>query len=264
MGLIKERVEHMKNLEGKISLVTGGSRGIGRAIARRLAKDGSLVAVHFGRRKDAADEIVAEIEYNGGKAFAVGAELGSIAGVNTLFEKLDAELLKRTGHTNFDILVNNAGIGTQGTIEETTEETFDEIIAVNLKAPFFIIQQALSRLRDEARIINISSAETRIAVPGSIAYGMTKGALNTLTLPLAKHLGPRGITVNTILPGYTETDINADLLKNPEIRDFAVGLSTFHRIGQVEDIADAAVFLASSDSRWVTAQVIDVSGGLRL
>lgn len=137
-------------------------------------------------------------------------------------------------------------------------------MAVNIKAPFFLIQQTLQLLRAEGRIINISSAEVRLGFTGSIAYGLSKGALNTMTLPLAKHLGERGITVNTIMPGYTKTDINAKLLDNPEIRNFATNSSVFGRIGQVEDIADAVAFLASSDSRWVTGQILDVSGGFCL
>lgn len=168
------------------------------------------------------------------------------------------------GTSDIDILVNNAGIGTQGTIENTTEEIFDEILAVNIKAPFFLIQQALPQLREQGRIINISSAEVRLGLTGSIAYGLSKGALNTMTLPLAKHLGERGITVNTIMPGYTKTDINTKLLDDPEIRKFATESSVFNRIGQVEDIADAVAFLASSESRWITGQILDVSGGFRL
>ncbi|MCW9134282.1 SDR family oxidoreductase [Bacillus paramycoides] len=254
----------MKNLDGKIALVTGASRGIGRAIAKRLAQDGALVAIHYGRNKTAADQTIREIESNGGKAFLVEAELNSISGVKKLIEQLDNELQTRVGTSVIDILVNNAGIGTQGTIEDTTEEAFDEIIAVNIKAPFFLIQQTLPRLREQGRIINISSAEVRIGLTGSIAYGLSKGALNTMTLPLAKHLGERGITVNTIMPGYTKTDINTKLLDDPEIRNFATKSSVFGRLGQVEDIADAVAFLASSDSRWITGQILDVSGGFRL
>lgn len=254
----------MKNLEGKIALVTGASRGIGRAIAKRLAQDGALVAIHFGRNKAAAYQTISEIELNGGKAFSIEAELNSISGVTKLIEQLEQELQKRVGTSNIDILVNNAGIGTQGTIENTTEEIFNEILAVNIKAPFFLIQQALPRLREQGRIINISSAEVRLGLTGSIAYGLSKGALNTMTLPLAKHLGERGITVNTIMPGYTKTDINTKLLDDPEIRKFATESSVFNRIGQVEDIADAVAFLASSESRWITGQILDVSGGFQL
>ncbi|BCA32252.1 MULTISPECIES: SDR family oxidoreductase [Bacillus] len=254
----------MKNLDGKVALVTGASRGIGRAIAMRLANDGALVAIHYGRNKIAADETISEIESNGGKAFLIEADLNLMDGVKKIVEQLKNELQIRVGTSEIDILVNNAGIGTQGTIENTTEEVFDEIMAVNIKAPFFLIQQTLPLLRVEGRVINISSAEVRLGFTGSIAYGLSKGALNTMTLPLAKHLGERGITVNTIMPGYTKTDINAKLLDDSEIRNFATDSSVFGRIGQVEDIADVVAFLASSDSRWVTGQIIDVSGGFCL
>jgi NAD(P)-dependent dehydrogenase (short-subunit alcohol dehydrogenase family) len=202
----------MNNLDEKIALVTGGSRGIGKAIAKRLAKDGALVVVHYGKNKQAADQTVQEIATSGGKAFALGANLNSVTGVECLIEKLDEELLKRKSSKSFDILVNNAGIGTQGTIEESTEDLFDDIMAVNLKAPFFLVQKALSRLRDQSSIINISSIEARIGFPSSIAYGLSKSALNMMTVTLAKHLGERKITVNAIMPGYTKTDINAALL----------------------------------------------------
>ncbi|MEB9408091.1 SDR family oxidoreductase [Bacillus cereus] len=255
----------MKNLDGKVALVTGASRGIGRAIAMRLANDGALVAIHYGRNKIAADETISEIESNGGKAFLIEADLNLMDGVKKIVEQLKNELQIRVGTSEIDILVNNAGIGTQGTIENTTEEVFDEIMAVNIKAPFFLIQQTLPLLRvEEGRVINISSAEVRLGFTGSIAYGLSKGALNTMTLPLAKHLGERGITVNTIMPGYTKTDMNAKLIDNSEIRNFATNSSVFGRIGQVEDIADVVAFLASSDSRWVTGQIIDVSGGFCL
>ncbi|TRZ38003.1 SDR family oxidoreductase [Niallia circulans] len=254
----------MKNLTGKIALVTGASRGIGSAIAKRLAEEGALVAVHYGSNKDAANITVKEIVSAGGNAFAIQANLHSLDGVHKLIAQLDEDLHNRTGAAAFDILVNNAGIGTQGTIEDTTENIFDEIIDINLKAPFFLIQQAFPRLREKGRIINISSAEVRIGLTGSICYGLSKGALNTMTLPLAKHLGPRDITVNTIMPGYTKTDINIKLLDDLEIRKFATESSVFNRLGQVEDVADAAAFLASSDSRWITGQILDVSGGFRL
>ncbi|MGE9752376.1 SDR family oxidoreductase [Bacillus inaquosorum] len=254
----------MNNLNEKIAVVTGGSRGIGKAIAKRLAKDGALVAVHYGKNNQAADQTVQEIVTSGGRAFAVQANLNSMAGVEHLIEKLDEELLKHTGSASFDILVNNAGIGTQGTIEEATENQFDCLMAINLKAPFFLVQKALSRLRDESSIINISSIEAKIGFPSSIAYGLSKSALNMMTVILAKHLGKRTITVNAIMPGYTKTDMNAALLEDPNLRNFAIEQSVFKRIGNVEDIANTAAFLASSDSRWVTGQILDVSGGFRL
>ncbi|BFH59720.1 SDR family oxidoreductase [Paenibacillus azoreducens] len=254
----------MKRLEGKVALVTGGSRGIGRGIALRLAEEGALVAVHYGNRFDAAEEVVSTIEANGGQAFAVGANLNSALGVEELIQSSDEQLVGRTGSHRFDILVNNAGIGTSKKLEETTEESFDEIFAVNVKAPFFLVQKSLSRLRDEGRIINISSGVTRIAMPELMAYNLTKGAINTFTLHLAKLLGPRGITANAVLPGIVDTDVNASWLYTPQGQQHATEISALGRVGEPSDIADIVAFLASFDGRWVTGQMIDATGGSHL
>lgn len=254
----------MSKLKGKIALVTGASRGIGRAIATRLAQEGALVAVHYGKNRDAAEEAVREIERDGGSAFALGAELEAPGGVQKLYAALDEALKQRTGEARLDILVNNAGIGLVAAIEETTEEAFDSVMAVNVKAPFFLIQQALPRLRDEGRIINLSSATARISLPGVPAYSMTKGAINTLTLSLSSQLGPRKITINAICPGFVATDMNAAMLQDEGGRQFGADYSIFGRWGQPGDIADIAAFLASPDSRWITGQLIDASGGSHL
>ncbi|PYI52485.1 SDR family oxidoreductase [Paenibacillus flagellatus] len=254
----------MKRLEGKIALVTGGSRGIGKGIALRLAEEGASVAVHYGSARSAAEDVVRAIEDRGGRAFAVGADLKSVDGVDRLVRTFEEELTRRTGDNRFDILVNNAGIGTSKTFEETTEESFDELLAVNVKAPFFLVRQALPLLRDEGRIVNISSGVTRIAYPHLMAYNVTKGALNTFTLHLAKLLGPRGITVNAVLPGIVDTDVNASWLHTPEGTRHASDMSVFGRVGQPADIADVVAFLASPDGRWVTAQMVDATGGSHL
>lgn len=254
----------MNRLKDKIALVTGASRGIGRAIALRLAQEGVLVAVHYGNNREGAEETVRVIKQSGGSAFAVGAGLETMEGVRQLYDALDAELKERTGDTRFDILVNNAGSSLVQFIEDTTEQMFDELMAINVKAPFFVTQQALPRLRDGGRIINLSSAVTRIALPVIPAYSMSKGALNPLTLALSKQLGPRGITVNAIMPGFVETDMNAATLQDPEGRRFGAEFSIFGRWGQPGDIADIAAFLASPDSRWITGQLIDASGGSHL
>ncbi|MDQ1910474.1 SDR family oxidoreductase [Paenibacillus sp. GD4] len=251
----------MGKLKGKIALVTGAGRGIGRAIARKLAQEGAIVAVHYGKSRDAALETVRELENSGGTAFAVGADLETLSGVETLFEAMDAELGGRVGSHHLDILVNNAGIALYGSVENTPEAAFDTIFSVNVKAPFYLIQNALPRMREEGRIINLSSAVTRIAIPDIAAYSMTKGAINTLTLTLAKQLGPRGITVNAILPGFVATDMNAAMLQDPASRKFGAEFSIFGRWGEPEDIADIAGYLASPDSRWITGQLIDASGG---
>lgn len=254
----------LRRLNGQIAVVTGASRGIGRAIALRLAADGALVAVHYGTRRDAAEQTVSAIEAAGGSAFALGAELDSKAGVSQLLLRLDEELLRRTGSTSFDILVNNAGIGTSPSFGETSEEDFDRLFAVNVKAPFFLVQQSLERLRDGGRIINISSGVTRIAYPHILAYNLTKGALNTFTLHLAKLLGHRGITVNAVMPGIVDTDVNASWLHTPEGRKSAEEMSVFGRVGEPADIADIVAFTASPDGRWITGQMLDATGGSHL
>jgi NAD(P)-dependent dehydrogenase (short-subunit alcohol dehydrogenase family) len=222
------------------------------------------VAAHYARNREAAESAVNEIERAGGTAFAMGAVLSSAASVVKFFEKLDAELNRRVGNNQFDILVNNAAIAPTSPVENTTEELFDEVFALNAKVPFFMTQHALHRLRDGGRIINVSSRATRLASPKLAAYAMTKGALDVLTLALAKQLGSRNITVNTLAPGVTQTDMNAERLADPQFRQFATSISALGRIAQPEDIADVAAFLASNDARWVTGQYIDATGGAQL
>ncbi|WNQ10787.1 SDR family oxidoreductase [Paenibacillus aurantius] len=253
-----------KRLEGRIAIVTGASRGIGKGIALRLAAEGALVAVHYGTRRDAAEDTISAIEEAGGSAFVVGAELDSLSGVDRLLQILDEELIRRTGSNQFDILVNNAGIGTSSSFIETSEEDFDRLFSVNVKAPFFLVQQSLGRLRDGGRIINISSGVTRIAYPHIMTYNLTKGALNTFTLHLAQLLGPRGITVNAVMPGIVDTDVNASWLHTPDGHKHAVEMSALGRVGEPSDIADIVAFTASPDGRWVTGQMLDATGGSHL
>ena len=251
-------------LKDKVAVVTGGSRGIGRAIARRFAQEGALAVVHYGKNADAATATVREIKAAGGKAFAVQAELGSLAEIERFYERLDTELKKQTGSREFDILVNNAGVAFFRNMEQTSEKEFDDLFAVNVKGAFFVTQKALPRLRDKGRVINISSGVSKRPSKDLIAYSMTKAALDAMTVALAGELGKRGITVNTIAPGYTLTDINAEMLSNPEVRKQVSGMTALGRIGEVEDIVGAAVFLASDESAWVTGQYIEASGGLML
>ncbi len=253
-----------ERLEGRVAVVTGASRGIGRAIALRLAAEGATVAVHYGNKREAAAETVSMIEAKGGAAFAVGSELDSLEGVHRLLRALDEELIRRHGSNRFDILVNNAGIGTSPSFDETKEDDFDRLISVNVKAPFFLVQQSLERLRDGGRIINISSGVTRIAYPHIMAYNLTKGALNTFTLHLAKLLGPRGITVNAVMPGIIDTEVNAAWLHTPDGHRSAVEMSALGRVGEPSDVADIVAFAASPDARWITGQMIDATGGSHL
>lgn len=176
------------SLQGRIALITGASRGIGRAIAIRLAKDGALVAVNYQKNSEAAAAVVNEIKAAGGETFAVQGDVGSVQGIHDLFQSLDAELTKRQGNNQFDILVNNAGIGRDGTVESMSEEAFDEVFSVNVKGPFFVTQQAVSRLRNGGRIINLSSALSRYPYPRMTAYSIGKAAINHFTVILAADL----------------------------------------------------------------------------
>ena len=248
----------MSTLTGKIALVTGGSRGIGRAIAQRLALEGAWVAVHYGHDETAAQETVASIERDGGQAVAIRAELGTAGDVDTLFSALAAEL----EDLRLDILVNNAGGSMKvGSIEGTTTQQFDQVFALNVRAPFFIIQRALPLLPAGGRIINISSADSRIALPAELAYSMAKGAVNVLGRTLAHAVGERGITVNSVAPGITDTEPNAWIHASPEIESRTASASAVGRIGQLADIADIVAFLASEDARWITGHLIDATGG---
>lgn len=255
--------ETAASLRGKVALVTGASRGIGRAIALQLGAQGAMVAVHYHLAADAARAVVAQIEASGGQALAVAADLAQAGAAQQLFTALDAALLARCGDVHFDILVNNAGIGPRAPIEAVSEADFEHMLQVNLKAPFFIIQQALSRLRDGGRIINVSSMGTRVAFPAMAAYAPCKAGLEALTVLLAAQLGPRGITVNAVLPGATATDMNP-AARVPESAAALAQTIALRRVGQPEDIAEVVAFLASDAARWVTAQRIEASGGQRL
>ena len=252
-------------LTGKVALVTGASRGIGRAIAERLAARGALVAVHYGRNAAAADEVVEGIRARGGRAFALGAELGVPGDAEELWAAFDGRIGEHADEPGLDILVNNAGITRRGLLEETSVEAFDEMLEVNVKAPFFLAQHGVKRLRDGGRIINVSSGVTRIALPEIIAYAATKGAVDSFTRTLAQHLGGRGITVNAVAPGVVDTDMNAAWLRgNAEAERAVAASAALGRVGQVDDVADVVAFLASDDARWVTGQVVDATGGAHL
>ena len=249
----------MSDLSGKTALVTGASRGIGRAIAERLAGDGALVAVHYGTREAEARDAVESIEGRGGNAFPIRTEFGVNglgAEVETLFRELDAML----DDEPLDILVNNAGILDATPIEAVTPDAFERTFEINVEAPFFVVQGALPRLGEGGRIINISSATTRIASP-FLHYAMSKGAIDALSRTLAQQLGPRGITVNSVTAGVMDTDMGAWLDSSPEMRAQVTSTIALGRIGEPGDIADVVAFLASDDARWITGQSIEASGG---
>ncbi|GAA3499435.1 SDR family oxidoreductase [Streptomyces prasinosporus] len=244
-------------LTGRTALVTGASRGIGRGIAERLGRDGARVAVHYGRNEAAAKETVAAIEAAGGSAFAIGVELGTPGDAEALWAEFDRHA------DGLDVLVNNAGIGTSRPIEEIREEEYDAVFAVNVKAPFFIVKHGMARLRDEGRIINISSGLARTAVmPGNMAYAMTKGALDVFSRDLSKILGRRGIRVNSVAPGLVDTDNTAAFLHGTEDGwAQAEAISALGKVGTPAEIADVVAFLASDAGRWVTGSWVDATGG---
>ncbi|SEF85898.1 NAD(P)-dependent dehydrogenase, short-chain alcohol dehydrogenase family [Actinacidiphila yanglinensis] len=244
-------------LTGRTALVTGGSRGIGRGTALRLARDGARVGVHYGSNADAAHETVAAIEAAGGTAFALGADLADPDAPEALWAAFDRAA------DGLDILVNNAGIGSASPFAAIGRAEFDRLLAVNTRAPFFLTRAALPRMRDGGRIVNISTGLTRTAVLHDlIAYSMSKAALDLFTRDLSKTLGPRGITVNAVAPGIVDTDNTAPIIRaTPAAWEQAAAYSALGRVGTPADIADVVAFLASDDARWITGHWLDASGG---
>ena len=241
-------------LEGKAAIVTGAATGIGRAIARRLAADGAGVVINHLNTPDRAEAVLAEIESCGGTAIAVRADVSRRADFEALFDVAQ----ERFGHV--DILVNNAAVALLRPIAEATEGDMDMVLGVNVKGMLFGCQLAALRLSDGGRIINISSATTGLMLPGYGIYDMTKGAMEQVTRILAKEIGHRGITVNAVAPGATETETYRQG-KSEEFLAGLEGMSAFGRLGKVEEIADVVAFVASHDARWLTGQIIRANGG---
>jgi len=242
-------------LKGKVALVTGASRGIGRAIAGRLAREGAAVAINYARSAEDAQALRKQIEAAGGWALAVQADVASVKEVVRLFDETIAHFGK------LDILVNNAGIMFNKPISAVSEAEFDRIFAVNVKGTFFACQQAASRLAEGGRIINVSSTTTVMMLPTYGAYVATKGAVEQLTRSLARELGPRRITVNVVSPGPTDTELFNAGKTQEQIQRLAQA-SAFGRLGQPTEIAEMVAFLASEAAGWVTGQNLRVNGGV--
>jgi 3-oxoacyl-[acyl-carrier protein] reductase len=255
----------MATLQGKTALVTGASRGIGRATASALADAGAQVLVHYGRSAQDAESLVAAIRSKGGHADAIRADLGTPEGATLL-----AKQVRWTVGERLHVLVSNAGITKAATIKEHTVEDFDNLFATNVRSPFFLVQQLLPILGEGSNIIVLSSLGARAVAgtpdldkPSILAYAATKGALETLVKNWAAILGPRGIRVNAVAPGVIDTDMS-NFTKTEVGRSVALGMQALKRIGKPEDVADVVAFLASDAARWITGASIPVDGGSKL
>jgi 3-oxoacyl-[acyl-carrier protein] reductase len=245
----------MNKLTDKVAIVTGGSRGIGAAISKRLAKDGATVVVNYTRNAESADRVVAEIQASGGKAVAVQADMSDLAAIDKLFAK-NLEL-----HGKLDILVNNAGLSEMRAIEKVDEALYESLFNVNVRAPIFAIQAAVRSMGSGGRIVNITSSITKNPNPEASVYAGTKAALETITRSLAAELGSRQITVNAVGPGVVSTDMLNGMI-SPEWQQSLIADTPLGRLGLPEDIADVVAFLVSNDARWITGEIIAATGGL--
>jgi 3-oxoacyl-[acyl-carrier protein] reductase len=248
----------MKNLSGKTALVTGASRGIGRATALALAQAGAQVVVHYGSGATEAAAVVSEITKAGGRADAVGTDLSAPDGPHKLARQVRAVVGDR-----LDILVANAGTSKSATIEQTTVEDFDKLFAVNVRAPFFLVQQLLPILGAGGSVLLVSSLAAHAVVGTLSAYAATKGAIDTLVKHFATVLGERGIRVNAVAPGVVTTDMSG-FTKTDAGRTATLGMQALKRLAQPDDIGGVVAFLASDDARWITGDTIRVDGGSKL
>ncbi|HEY6851193.1 MAG TPA: SDR family oxidoreductase [Terracidiphilus sp.] len=255
----------MTTLPNKAALVTGASRGIGRATAAALARAGAHVLVHYGRSKQEAESLVAEIKTKGGRADAVSADLGTPDGASLLVRQVRSIVGDR-----LDLLVLNAGVSKAARIADYTVEDFDHLFATNVRGPFFLVQQMLPLLGEGSSVVVISSLGAHSVVgksgldnPSILAYASTKGALETLTKYWATILGPRGIRVNAVAPGVIDTEMS-NFTKTEAGREVALGMQALKRLGKPEDVADVVAFLVSDAARWITGASIPVDGGSKL
>jgi 3-oxoacyl-[acyl-carrier protein] reductase len=248
----------MTNLSGKTALVTGASRGIGRAIALELAKVGVQVLVHYSASPRQAESVVAEIREAGGRAQALKADLALPGGAHDLAKQTRAIVGDR-----LDILVANAGSGKSATIEDTTVEDFDQLFAVNVRAPFFLVQQLLPILGSGSSVILVSSLAAHAVVGNLSAYSATKGAIDTLVKHFAAALGGRGIRVNAVAPGVVNTDMSS-FARSDQGRDYTLGIQALQRVAEPNDISGAVAFLASDAARWITGDTLRIDGGSKL
>lgn len=245
----------MKSLEQKVAIVTGSSRGIGAQIAKEIARAGARVVVNYLGNTSAADQVVADIKTKGGDAIAIRADISSSMEVASLFDATVAHFGK------IDILINNAGSVIYKTIQDTTDEDFDRLFAINVKGTFNTLREAATRLENGGRIVNFSSSVTRLMLPTYGTYSATKGAVEQLTRVFAKEIGARGITVNSVSPGPTNTELFTKG-KSQEVMSRFAAMAALGRIGEPKDIARLVRFLISEEASWITGQNIGANGGI--
>lgn len=249
----------------KIALITGGSRGLGKSSALALSRKGIDVIITYNSQKDKADAVVNEIEGNGGKAFALRLDVGEVSSHKTFVSQLSEILKGKWNRDSFDFLVNNAGFAYNSKFGETTEEQFDSMMNVHFKGVYFLTQNLLPYLADNGRIINFSSGLARFTTPGWSAYASMKGAVEVMTRYMAKELGTRGISVNTVAPGIIDTEFHHGALDaDPGIKEKIGTQMALGRIGQPDDIGGVVASLCSDEMGWITGERIEASGGMLL
>jgi len=239
------------SLEGKNALVTGGSRGIGRAIGERLAADGATVVINYARNEQLAQEVVKAVSAKGGKGMGIQADVSKPAEVRRLFSEAE----KAIGP--LDVVIANAGVYLSKPLIENTEADYDYVFDINTRGVFFTLQEAARRVRDGGRIIAISTGGTKMMFPNSALYLGSKAAVEQFARSLSRELGPRNVTVNVLSPGFTDTDMLPE-----QYREYGASLSPFNRVGTAKEVADVAAFLASDGARWVTGQNVQAGGGV--
>jgi NAD(P)-dependent dehydrogenase (short-subunit alcohol dehydrogenase family) len=251
--------------KNKIALVTGGSRGLGKNMAIRLAEYGNDVILTYNARKEAADAVAATIESTGKKAAALQYDSSDFKSLDHFLQRVKEILQSKWNTDKFDFLINNAGIGATIPFAQVTEADFDRFMNIHFKSIYFLTQRSLSIMNDGGRIINISTGTTRFSNPGYSVYASMKGAIEIFTKYVAKEIGARGITVNVVAPGPVETDFNnAAIRNNPDRKAYMSSQTALGRVGQAEDIGGVVAFLCSKDAGWINGQRIEVSGGINL
>ena len=249
----------------KIVLITGGSRGLGRDAALKLAQHGRDVILTYRSQREEAQAVVEQIQAAGRRAVALPLDVGNNASFTSFAEQLSASLREIWQREDFDFLINNAGIGVHAPYAETSEAQFDQMVNIHLKGPFFLTQILLPLIADGGRILNVSSGLARFSLPGYAAYATMKGGVEVLSRYMGKELGERHITVNVLAPGAIETDFNGGAVRDtPELNEALAQQTALGRVGVPQDIGGVVAFLCSPDSRWITGTRIEASGGMFL